>query len=257
MKARVAPIVACTARIARTRKLRRPKEPSGLWVSVMRNSAERGAASLAQGGENARKLHDYTDRAREFRHWMSPGFAQVPRVPQMLGLGCLGWAKCGTLRELPATIVVVVGDGSLSASAAIARGWLDARPGATVIRCPAAATLPFTTGIAVPSAPAIVWIPELHEAFVNRQGSGTRLVTTQAGYQLLAWLERTKDEPLLLLATANRDSLQQHAPELLSRRGGLGRVELQEAARPTAGDAPIDLPGPADAPDPAAASILA
>src|SRR4029453_6286951 len=83
----------------------------------------------------------------------------------------------GTSSADTAQIVVVLGDGSGKASAVIARRWLDSHPGAAVIQAPAAPTLPFMTGITVPAAPAIVWIPELHEAFVNRQGSGTRLVT--------------------------------------------------------------------------------
>jgi hypothetical protein len=127
-----------------------------------------------------------------------------------------------------APVVIVLGDGSLMASAAIARRWLEAHRGADVIQGMDAARWPFTTGVHVPREAAVVWLPNLHEAFVNEQGSGTRLVTTQAGYQLLPWLADANTRGTLLLATADRASLEQHAPELLSgprapaRRGRTG-----------------------------------
>ena len=51
-------------------------------------------------------------------------------------------------------------------------------------------------------------------------------MTTQASYLLLSWLAETAGKELLLLATANRESLGPHAPEVLSRRGGLGAIFL-------------------------------
>lgn len=126
-------------------------------------------------------------------------------------------------------LIVVVGDHSLAGSAAIARRWLAEHPGAHVVQGPDARTLPFGTGLPAPETPGIVWIPDLHEAFVNRQGAGTRLVTTHAGYLLLSWLEHVQGREVLLLATAERASLEEGAPELLARRGGLQQAELHDA----------------------------
>jgi tetratricopeptide (TPR) repeat protein len=157
----------------------------------------------------------------------------------------------------PSPIVVTFGDDSLTASAGVARRWLAGHPGAHVIQGPDAATLPFTTGITVPPEPSIIWIPDLHEAFVNRQGSGTRLVTTQAAYQLLSWLQQVKSRDVLLLTTADRTSLEEHAPELLSRRAGLGRVTLHDASVGIAHEASSEVPSAADSRAPSAAAILA
>jgi tetratricopeptide (TPR) repeat protein len=97
----------------------------------------------------------------------------------------------------------------------------------------------------------VVWLPDLHEAFVNRQGGGTRLVTTQASYQLLSWLASTAGRDTLLLATADRASLAEHAPEVLARRGALAGIYLLDAlASAPALDVPQtpqpsnDAPGP-------------
>lgn len=151
-----------------------------------------------------------------------------------------------------APVVIVLNDDSLRSSAAIARRWLEAHPGASVVQGPPAPSLPFLAGLEVPESPAVLWIPGLDEAFVNRQGAGTRLVTTHAGYQLLSWLTQLEGREVLILATADRTSLEQHAPELLLRRGELSRVSLHEAevAAALPPDAADSLPpsGQPDAP---------
>ena len=156
-----------------------------------------------------------------------------------------------------AQIVVVLGDDSLTGSAAIARCWIDAHPGGSIVQGPEAAWLPFLPGLDLPRTPAILWIPDLHDAFVNRQGAGTRLVTTQAGYQLLSWLEQLKAHEILLLATADRASLEQDAPEVLSRRGGLSHVHLHDAAGDAALQSAGDMKVPETAGPLAAPAILA
>ena len=75
-----------------------------------------------------------------------------------------------------------------------------------------------------------MWAPDLHDAFVNQQTAGTRLVTTQAIYLLLSWLSETAGHDVLLLATADRSSLEQHAPEILARRGALAGIYLHDVA---------------------------
>ena len=89
--------------------------------------------------------------------------------------------------------------------------------------------------------PTIVWMPDLHEAFVNRQTDGTRLVTTHPSYLLQTWLDSIEGHDVLLLATADRATLAEHAPEVVSRRGLFQHAELREACQdagpPTNGDA--------------------
>jgi tetratricopeptide (TPR) repeat protein len=90
-----------------------------------------------------------------------------------------------------------------------------------VIDAPPAAAWPFLypLSIDVPNEPSCVWVPDLHEAFVNRQTASTRLVTTQATYLLLEWLEIVADRDVVIVATADRQSLAEHAPEILEHRG--------------------------------------
>src|SRR5207344_2720938 len=69
--------------------------------------------------------------------------------------------------------------------------------------------------------------------------------------------EHAKNREALLLATADRASLEEHAPELLSRRGGLSRVHLHEVAQDSAEEEPTNADPSADAGRPTAPSILA
>ena len=91
---------------------------------------------------------------------------------------------------------------------------------------------PFTYPLSVelPASPAIVWMPDIHEAFVNHQTASTRLVTTQASYLIHAWLDGIGDREVLLLATANRACLAQHAPEVLAQRGPFSAATTYEAS---------------------------
>jgi tetratricopeptide (TPR) repeat protein len=72
----------------------------------------------------------------------------------------------------------------------------------------------------LPAGPTVVDVPDLHEAFVNHQAAGTRLVTTQATYQLAAWAELVGDRDVIMSANVDRDALARHAPELLARAPG-------------------------------------
>jgi len=131
----------------------------------------------------------------------------------------------------PTTRIAIVATGNpdkdLTAAAAIARRWRDAYPSAQIVVAPPARIWPFVEAFAPADAPAIVWMPGAHEAFVNHQTAGTRLVTTQAPFQVLAWLQTIGDRPILLLATADPGSLRLHAPEMLARRGPFAGAYLQ------------------------------
>jgi tetratricopeptide (TPR) repeat protein len=82
--------------------------------------------------------------------------------------------------------------------------------------------------------PAVLVVDDLHEAFVNHQTAGTRLVTTQATYLMTAITGLIGDRDVLIEATADRESLQQHARELLSGSGPFARVNVTEASAPGA-----------------------
>jgi len=66
----------------------------------------------------------------------------------------------------------------------------------------------------------IIWVPELHEAFVNQQPSSTRLVTTQPVYTAALWAHQIgQRDDVLLLATADPAVLREHAPEVANTQG--------------------------------------
>ena len=104
---------------------------------------------------------------------------------------------------------------------AIAAAWAAHHPGAVSVTAPRAVDWPFTypLRLELPASPVVVWMPDIHEAFVNHQTAGTRLVTTQAPYVMHVWLEVVDERNALLLASADQASLEQHAPEVLTRRG--------------------------------------
>ncbi|MEZ5292191.1 MAG: tetratricopeptide repeat protein [Vicinamibacterales bacterium] len=100
---------------------------------------------------------------------------------------------------------------------------------------------PFVHPGPVPAGAAgIVWAPELHEAFVNRQANATRLVTTQPLYVLQAWLDAVRGNPhLRLIATADREILATDAEEAVAARGAWRHVTWVEA---TGADGPAERP---------------
>jgi tetratricopeptide (TPR) repeat protein len=63
---------------------------------------------------------------------------------------------------------------------------------------------------------------------VNHQTAGTRLVTTQPTYLLLAWQALIGDRDVVMAATADGDALERHAPELLAHGGLFGEVVVEE-----------------------------
>jgi tetratricopeptide (TPR) repeat protein len=73
--------------------------------------------------------------------------------------------------------------------------------------------------LSLPAAPSVIVIDRLHEAFVNHQTGGTRLVTTQAAFLLTQLLDLVGEHDVIIDATADRDVLAGHAPELLATTG--------------------------------------
>jgi len=102
------------------------------------------------------------------------------------------------------------------------RAWAARHSDATLVEAPPAEDWPFIHPLAasVPASPVVIWVPNVHEAFVNHQTASTRLVTTQPMYLMQVWLDAldTRDDALIV-ATANREVLSTHAPEVLARRG--------------------------------------
>lgn len=130
-----------------------------------------------------------------------------------------------------------------TAARAAARAWAQGRPHAVVVPAPASSVWPFRElRPSLPDGPAIVWAPDLHEAFINRQTASTRLVTTQPPYVAALWTDHVgQRDDVLLLATADTASLLEHAPEIASRQGPFASafVDLlgarDEDAEPAAG----------------------
>jgi tetratricopeptide (TPR) repeat protein len=100
----------------------------------------------------------------------------------------------------------------------------DARAGSAAASSPLildAATLPFARAdsIALPRAtPRVIRIDDLERAFPNNQTSGTRLVLTQSMYLLQKWIDRLQPTDVIVVS-ADRASLERHAPEAFHRRG--------------------------------------
>jgi tetratricopeptide (TPR) repeat protein len=93
------------------------------------------------------------------------------------------------------------------------RGWLTSSSSRATLSVWPAETWPFTYPLELdlPSDPGIIVVPDFHEAFVNRQTAGTRLVTTQASYLTQAWLEALDGHDVLLLGMADTESLETYA----------------------------------------------
>lgn len=149
------------------------------------------------------------------------------------------------LTRATARTVLVMASTSAEAEAAarpIASAWMAEHPDGWTVSLPPARVWPFTHPMPEPARPhPIVWIPDFHDACVNRQQGGTRLVTTQAAYLLETWWHTLAARDALILATVDRDRLAVDAPDLASRRGPFALVELVDA---TIG-APADRSEPA------------
>jgi tetratricopeptide (TPR) repeat protein len=74
----------------------------------------------------------------------------------------------------------------------------------------------------------VLVVDALHEAFVNHQTSGTRLVTTQPAYWIAALTDFIARHDVVVLATADREQLQRHAPEWLGATGAFRDVTLSD-----------------------------
>ena len=145
-------------------------------------------------------------------------------------------------------MVVVLGRDAAGRHATAARVLAQlepSRPWAGVITPPAAADWPFEHPL-VPDVwpsggPALVWVPDLHEAFVNHQGDSTRLVTTQSLYLLQLWADLLASQPgAMLVATADAAAMLRDAPEALEGRGAWRDVAFVETPGESA--APSDAP---------------
>jgi len=104
-------------------------------------------------------------------------------------------------------------------------------PERTAALAPPAALWPFVYPLVVdwPDGPTVLSVPAIHEAFVNHQTAGTRLVTTQPSFLLQTWRALSADRDVLIAATADRASLEQHAPEVLARRGPFADIEIDDS----------------------------
>jgi tetratricopeptide (TPR) repeat protein len=118
-----------------------------------------------------------------------------------------------------AIVIGTEGPDTWNACVAVARYWLDRRPTAALVGALPAGAWPFTYPIDVASGPALVVVPDAHEMCRNHQNGGTRLVTTQASYLFQAWLDANERDDVLLLAMGQRTQFEEHAPEVLTRRG--------------------------------------
>ncbi len=155
-------------------------------------------------------------------------------------------------------LVVFVGpDGMttrVSARAWIDR-WLSVNREGTVVTAPAPAEWPFRHPV-VPllgPGPLVVFAPDVHEAFVNRQAGPTRLVTTQAMFLCESWAEALRAHGhAILVATADLESLREHAPEVIARRGLFANaVEmLTEPVKPVEPVEPVEPAEPAEPAEP-------
>jgi tetratricopeptide (TPR) repeat protein len=123
----------------------------------------------------------------------------------------------------------VVG-GSRAAREALARELAEA-DGLRVVPQPPVWRWPFQRDV-LPSpidGPYVVWLPDLHLAFLTGQTPGTRLVLTQSTYQLQRWLDWLDTRPgVTVVAHAERRALARSAAEAFSRRGAWQRIDLIE-----------------------------
>jgi tetratricopeptide (TPR) repeat protein len=140
----------------------------------------------------------------------------------------------------------VVVRGPVEAREAVARQLLARlvadTPDTRLLPVPSACEWPFRH----PLVPAIaremdgvVFVPDLHEAFVNAQTNATRLVTTQPLYLLALWTQCLDAHPRLrVLATLDAEVARAHGPEALDGRGVWRQVSWIDATDAEAGAAP-------------------
>src|SRR5262245_5236203 len=121
----------------------------------------------------------------------------------------------------------VVG-GSRAARETLARQIAEAE-GLRVVHQPPVWNWPFQREV-LPSpldGPHVVWLPDLHVAFLTGQTPGTRLVLTQSTYQLQRWLDWLETRPgVTVVGHASRSLLARSAAEASVRRGPWGRIDV-------------------------------
>lgn len=154
-------------------------------------------------------------------------------------------------------IVLIVAESADSAREAADRwvaDWRRAHPDGTVVAAPPPAEWPFRWPLA-PALPAgrpvVLTAHDAHDAFVNHQAGGTRLVTTQAPYLGEQWqASLAAHGAASLVAMASRAALAAHAPEILARRGAWAEadVRLLGASGGDVGSAEEPAPGSCDHP---------
>ncbi len=130
-------------------------------------------------------------------------------------------------------LVLVLAPDRLTRDAAatrIGQSWLSARGSGAIHPAPPAVAWPFTYPLTdtLPKTPTVLWTADLHEAFVNHQTAGTRLVTTQAAYLMQEWIDAVEERDIIFVASADAGALAQHAPEVPARRGAFANMELHD-----------------------------
>lgn len=151
-------------------------------------------------------------------------------------LSCLASGVQPWPEAWPGRLVVV--RGPAAARQAVARRLLAQlaaqAPHTRLLPTPPAPDWPFRHPLVPPAGneetPGVVFVPDLHEAFVNAQTNATRLVTTQPLYLLALWMQCLDAHPgLRLLATMDADSTRAHGPEALDGRGAWRQVSWIDA----------------------------
>jgi tetratricopeptide (TPR) repeat protein len=137
-----------------------------------------------------------------------------------------------------------------TAAAAVLAVFRERHPGAVVLTLPPAREWPFHHPLwpALPDGPAVLWATDVHQAFVNRQTNGTRLVTTQPVFLAQSWLDAAAGrDDVLLVATAEAGALAADAPEVAAGRGPFATAWMATDDRVAAAARPLD-DAPTDAP---------
>ncbi|MGE3273463.1 MAG: tetratricopeptide repeat protein [Vicinamibacterales bacterium] len=130
------------------------------------------------------------------------------------------------------------------AAAAVVAAFRERHPSAQVVDLAPAWSWPFRGPgwPALPDGPVLAWAPDVHDAFVNLQTNGTRLVTTQPVFLAQSWLDATAGrDDVLLLCTADPARLAGTAPEILDGRGPFGSAWIDQ--EPATAPPPPDPPG--------------
>lgn len=142
--------------------------------------------------------------------------------------------------------MIVVTGATVAAREAVAAAVLaalDADQPRRLLQPPPAHEWPFLASPLPPAwdadVPAVAWVPDLHEAFVNAQGNSTRLVTTQPLLVMQVWADALARHPhTTLVATADPALLAAHASEALEGRGAWRHVTVLPAGPPQDDSAP-------------------